>query len=190
MYMAKGDRQVTGWVDKTRLIASGAGVTPNYEEQKATLHAITASDFTIVISGQFLRLGEAWNKSTIRINGKDKQQEFVGDMLYGKRSYKFWHHHYSGYSVYSSNLFWDKQQRDIDCYIIAQIELNSPTIATERGIKTGDSEELLNAAYGVGNLDNSDNQRWISYDTDDKRLSFQIEDSHISHIIMAYRPDD
>lgn len=189
MYMAKGDRQVTGWVDKARLIASDAGVGPNYEEQKATPQAMTASDFTIVISGQLLTLGEAWDNSTIRITGNDKQHEFVGNMPYGKSSYKFWQHHYSGYSVYSSNLFWDKQQRDIDSYIIAQIDLNSPTIATERGIKTGDSEEQLIAAYGMGNLDNSDHQRWISYDTADKRLSFQIEDSRISHIIMAFNMD-
>jgi len=189
MYMAD-DQQVTGWVDKSRLAATHTGVGPDYNRQAANAQDLSAADFTVVIRGQKITLGEAWNNSTMQAGGKEEKSEFVGDVPFGESSYKFWQHHYSGYSIYSANLFWDRLNRSVDSYIIAQIDLNSPDISTRRGIKTGDSETQLTAAYGPGTVDNSDNQRWLSYDSDDKRLSFQIDNNRISHIMMVFKSDN
>ena len=151
---------------------------------------LTVSDFGVTIAGQRFAIGDEWNEKAIQLAGKEESGEFVGDVPSGDSSYKFWQHNYSGYSLYSSNIFWDKQQRSIDSYLIAQISLDSPVITTFRGIKVGDTESKLVEKYGSGAADDSDDQHWIGYESSDKRIAFQIENKKISHITMLYKLSD
>ena len=166
-----------------------AAAPTNIQETKNAF-PLTATDFTVVISDHSLALGDVWNDKTMQFSGKEISSQFVGEVPFGDSSYKFWQHNYAGYSVYSSNFLWDKQNRSVDSYIFTQISLDSSEIVTSRGVKTGDSINKLLASYGPGTLDDSDDERWLSYDTFDKRISFQIEDNKVSHIIMVFRMDN
>ncbi|WP_152650862.1 hypothetical protein [Pantoea anthophila] len=63
-----------------------------------------------------------------------------------------------------------------------------PTLFSEAG--RGDSQNVLVSKYGQGTVGDSDNQHWLYYDADDRRLSFQLEHKKISHIMMTLNTDD
>ncbi|MCX8963412.1 hypothetical protein EHW64_20465 [Erwinia psidii] len=151
---------------------------------------LTMDDFFVDISGHKLGIGNKWNEKTAHFFGKEQSRQFVGDIPAGDTSYKFWQHNYAGYSVYSSNVYWDKEERSVDDYIIAQITISSPVIMTNRGVKVGDSEEQLINKYGAGNEDDSDGQHWRIFENDSKRIGFQIENKKVTNINIIFRLDD
>lgn len=57
---------------------------------------------------------------------------------------------------------------------------------TYRGVSVGDSESALQSIYGKGTVNDSDNQYWVYYNGDGKRLLFQIKGHLISHIMMVF----
>jgi len=148
------------------------------------------SDFHVIINHHGLNLGDDWNSEIQKQAGAQISESFVGDVPVGDTSYKYYQHKYDGFEIYSANLFWQKKQRDIDSYLIAQITINTPAIKTARGVGPGDSQDLLVSKYGQGTVDDSDNQHWLYYDADKKRISFQLEHKKISHIMMAINTDD
>lgn len=156
----------------------------------SAISPISSSDFTVQINNHPFALGATWNESAKKNAGVQLSESFTGEIPSGESSYKYYQHHYDGYDVYSSNLLWDKQNRDIDSYIIAQITLNKPGVKTARGISVGDSKVQLESKYGSGAVDDSDNQYWLYYDGDGKRILFQIERGKVSHIMMVFNIDD
>lgn len=51
------------------------------------------------------------------------------------------------------------------------------------------SQNVLVSKYGQGTVGDSDNQHWLNYDADDRRISFQLEHKKISHIKMTLNSD-
>lgn len=152
--------------------------------------SITESDFKVTINGHQFSLGEKWDDLAMKKAGVQLSESFVGDVPSGNSSYKYYQHSYAGYEIYSSNLFWEKEHRDIDSYIISQVTINNAGIKTARGVSIGDQENVLTRHYGKGTLDDSDDQHWIYYDGDGERISFQIENNKVSHIMMALDNDN
>lgn len=152
---------------------------------------VNNEDFTVTINGHKFSLDDRWDNEKISLAGKELDSNFVGDVEAGDVSYKFWQHNYNGYSIYSSNIYYDKEKRDIDEYVIAQISLDADqsSLTTMRGIKSGDALQDLLKKYGPGKEDDSDGEKWIEYEYQNKKISFQIEGSKVSNIIMVISVD-
>ncbi|MDY4297889.1 MULTISPECIES: hypothetical protein [unclassified Xanthomonas] len=150
---------------------------------------MTESDFAVAINNHSFALGERWSEQTRTQAGTQISESFVGDVPAGETSYKYYQHRYAGFDIYTANLSWQKEQRDIDSYVIAQITINVPAIRTARGIAIGDTQNVLINTYGQGTTDDSDGQHWRSYETKNKRLSFQLEHGRIIHIMMTLDTD-
>ncbi|ORM73999.1 hypothetical protein HA44_19195 [Mixta gaviniae] len=58
-----------------------------------------------------------------------------------------------------------------------------------RGIKSGDALQDLLKKYGPGKEDDSDGEKWIEYEYQNKKISFQIEGGKVSNIIMVISVD-
>lgn len=151
---------------------------------------VNATDFDLTINNQKVSLENSWNDLIKKRLGAQESEAFVGDVPIGNSSYKYYQHNYRGFSIYTSNLEWDKQHRDVDTYIIAQITIDSPEIKTSRGVTVGTSKDVLVRKYGKGTIDTSDEQYWVYYDGEGKRISFQLEGGKVSHIMMVINPDD
>lgn len=151
---------------------------------------LKSSDFRVIINHHCFALGDKWSDETQKQAGAQVSENFVGDVPAVDTSYKYYQQKYDGFEIYTANLFWQKEQRDIDSYLIAQITIHTPAIKTARGVGTGDSQDVLVSKYGQGTVDDSDNQHWLYYDADNKRMSFQLENKKISHIMMTLNTDD
>lgn len=150
---------------------------------------VNAADFELTINNQKVSLENYWNDLVKKRLGAQESEAFVGDVPAGNNSYKYYQHNYRGFSIYTSNLEWDKQHRDVDSYIIAQITIDSPAIKTSRGVTVGTSKEFLVRKYGKGTVDTSDEQYWIYYDGEGRKISFQLEGGKVSHIMMVINPE-
>ncbi|MDV0439807.1 hypothetical protein [Xanthomonas sacchari] len=150
---------------------------------------MTESDFTVAINTHAFALGESWSDQARKQAGTQISERFVGDVPAGDTSYKYYQHRYAGFDIYTANLSWQKQQREIDSYVIAQITINASTIKTARGVAIGDTQNVLINAYGQGTTDDSDGQHWRYYQARNKRLSFQLEHGRIIHIMMTLDAD-
>lgn len=192
MYFSRSHEQVTGWVEKKRLLETHQGIAPDYDESTSAdaLTAISSSDFTVMLNKNPLSLGDKWNEQAKKRAGRQIRENFIGNMSLSKGCYKYYQHNYNGFEIYTANLFWQKEHRDIDSYIIAQITLDVPGIRTSRGVSVGDTQKKLVEKYGQGSVDNSDNQYWRYYDGDGKRLSFQIINDKVNRIMLALNPDE
>ncbi|MGG6102436.1 hypothetical protein [Pantoea allii] len=151
---------------------------------------LKTSDFRVIINHHFLALGDFWSGEIQKQVGDQISENFVGDVPAGDMSYKYYQHQFDGFEIYTANLFWQQEKRDIDSYLIAQISINTPAIETARGIKIGDTQNALVSKYGQGTTADSDNQHWLYYDADNKRISFQLEHEKISHVMMTLNTDN
>ncbi len=163
---------------------------PCYVMADDSSNELKSSDFQVIINHHGLTLGDDWNSEIQKQVGVQISENFVGDEPVGDTSYKYYQHKYDGFEIYTANLFWQKKQRDINSYLIAQITINTPAIKTARGVEIGDSQDVLVSKYGQGTVDDSDNQHWLYYDADHKRMSFQLEHKKVSHIMMTINTDD
>ena len=163
---------------------------PCYVMADDSSNELKSSDFQVIINHHGLTLGDDWNSEIQKQVGVQISDNFVGDAPAGDTSYKYYQHKYDGFEIYTANLFWQKKQRDINSYLIAQITINTPAIKTARGVEIGDSQDVLVSKYGQGTVDDSDNQHWLYYDAVHKRMSFQLEHKKVSHIMMTINTDD
>lgn len=146
--------------------------------------------YSLVINNETFSLGDKWDALRKYQAGKELSNSYVGDVEVNATSYKFYQHNYEGYTIYSSNIYYDKQNRDVDEYVISQISLDDLSIKTSRGIVIGDPLSAVVKSYGAGKEDDSDNERWIYYDFNNKSLSFKIEQGKVASIMMAISTDD
>ncbi|NIJ72301.1 MULTISPECIES: hypothetical protein [unclassified Xanthomonas] len=150
---------------------------------------ITEADFSVKINNRSFFLGEKWSDQTKKQAGTQISEDFVGDVPDGDISYKYYQHQYNGFEIYTANLFWQEERRDIDSYLIAQITINTSSVKTARGITIGDTENVLLSKYGQGTADDSNSQHWLYYEAGNKRISFQLEHEIIIHIMMTLNTD-
>ncbi|AVR02350.1 hypothetical protein [Pluralibacter gergoviae] len=151
---------------------------------------IVESDLYVDINNQRIGPGSRWDASVEKNLGYQISKNYVGEVSFAGERYRYFQHNYPGLEVYTSNFMWDKQHRSIDSYIVSQLTIDSPKIKTYRGISVGMTEGYLIQKYGKGTPDFSDNQYWLYYDGDEKRVSFQIENGRVSHIMMVFNPDN
>ncbi|MBB6366177.1 hypothetical protein FHR56_001290 [Xanthomonas sacchari] len=169
------------------LTATQAGMTAAAATGAAPAE-ITANDFTVEINSHPFSLGENWSDQVRKQAGSQISESFVGDVPAGDTSYKYYQHRYAGFEIYTANLFWQIEQRDIDSYMIAQITISAPAVKTARGVTVGDTQSVLIGKYGPGTADDRDDQHWRYYEAGNKRISFQLEHGNISHIMMTLDP--
>ncbi|MHB2054184.1 hypothetical protein [Pantoea dispersa] len=169
-----------------RFNSDPAGDSAGNLQVNCTSKPLSASDFSVEINHYRVSLGDEWDNLTKQHAGVPIAESYAGDRPSEAGNYHYYQYKYPGFDIYSSNLNWEKEHRDSDSYIIAQITLNSPGIKTYRGVSVGDSESALQRRYGKGAVDDSDDQYWIYYEGDGKRLLFQIEEHRISHIMMVF----
>lgn len=170
--------------------AEGSDVNNNMSGKPSQNLALSNTDFTVKRHQQSISLGERWNDGVESKTGKSQADDFVGTVDYGDDIYKFYRHQYDGFDVYTSNLCWDKTERTVDDYIIAQITLRSSALKTSRGAFVGISVSQLRALYGTGVETESNGAERIHYLFGKKRISFKIADNKVTAIILSYSKED
>lgn len=149
-------------------------------------NTLTKSDFSVVINNHSVSLGDRWDNNLASEIGIEDAGNFVGEVPFEGTNYKFYQHAKRGVELYSANLWWDKAERSVDDYIVAQITVSVPDIATPRGIHVGASVDDLQKSYGAGQDQHDDGEEWISYAVGAKVLSFQIDNNQVLKITMNY----
>ena len=152
-------------------------------------NTLTKSDFSVIINNHSVTLGDRWDNNLARETGIEDAGKFVGEVPFDGTNYKFYQHKKPGVELYSANLWWDKAERSVDDYIVAQITVTAPDIATPRGILVGASVDDLRKLYGTGQAQHDDGEEWISYAVGAKVLSFQIKNNKVLKITMNYDND-
>lgn len=150
---------------------------------------LTDSDFTLRINNQTVALGQPWDQKLIASLGASTGDDFVGEVPFNEVNYKFYRYTFAGFDIYSTNLWWDSYNRDIDRNIIGQISIHSPTLHTARGIAPGSAKDALINLYGPGETDSSDGEEWRGYPLGNKQLSFRISEGKVTDINMNYVND-
>lgn len=147
---------------------------------------LSKADFSLSINGQSIALGDKWDEDVQSRLGPSLSDNFVGDVVFDDESYKFYQHHYEGWDLYTSNLWWDKADRDVDDYIVAQITFSSTAMKTHRGAFIGMSVEDIKKRYGEGQHQQNDDGEWLFYLLGKKRLSFDIAAGKITAVTLSY----
>ncbi|MEG5633883.1 hypothetical protein V1577_16285 [Enterobacter bugandensis] len=137
----------------------------SYEVVAQTMPRILAKDdFSLQLNDQIVALGERWTPEAAREIAVSVEGSFVGEVPFDGTNYKFYQHQKTGLKIFSSNLWWDKTERSVDYYIVAQITLTAPDGKTVRGIHIGSTINELNKAYGSGQVENDSGEQWVSYE--------------------------
>jgi hypothetical protein len=159
----------------------------SYEVVAQTMPPILAKeDFSLQIKDQIVALGDRWTSEVARKIAVSVEGSFVGEVPFDGTNYKFYQHQKTGLKIFSSNLWWDKTERSVDDYIVAQITLTAPDGKTVRGIHIGSTINELDKAYGGGHVENDSGEQWVSYELGKKLLSFEVKDSKVVKITMNY----
>lgn len=159
----------------------------SYEVVAQTMPRILAKDdFSLQLNDQIVALGERWTPEVARKIAVSVEGSFVGEVPFDGTNYKFYQHQKTGLRIFSSNLWWDKTERSVDDYIVAQITLTAPDGKTVRGIHIGSTINELIKAYGSGQVENDSGEQWVSYELGKKLLSFELKDSKVVKITMNY----
>lgn len=89
---------------------------------------------------------------------------FVGEIYDGDYFYKLYAYQYDGIEITSSNLDYEKKERDQYTFYITQIKVSDTTFSTPRGIYIGSSKQEVVNAYGKGKkLIENDSDCWLYY---------------------------
>ena len=144
------------------------------------------ADFSVSLKGQIVTLGQRWDDVPDARLGTSLSDEFVGKVEFDGDSYKFYHHQYDGFEIYTSNLWWDKAERDFDDYIVAQITFKSATLKTHRGAFIGMPIADINRLYGEGKYHKDNEGGRVSYLYAKKRLSFKVVNGKVSTITLSF----
>lgn len=159
----------------------------SYEVVAQTMPPILAKeDFSLQIKDQIVALGDRWTSEVARKIAVSVEGSFVGEVPFDGTNYKFYQHQKTGLKIFSSNLWWDKTERSVDDYIVAQIMLTAPDGKTVRGIYIASTINELDKAYGGGHVENDSGEQWVSYELGKKLLSFEVKDSKVVKITMNY----
>ena len=148
--------------------------------------ALRELDFSIAINKKSIALGDRWDNDVAHKIKVPTEGQFVGEIPFDGVNYKFYQHHQAELDVFSSNLLWDKTERNVNDYIVSQITIYSEECSTPRGIHVGSTIEELNKAYGAGQSENDSGEQWVSYELGIKLLSFKIKDNMVVKISMNY----
>lgn len=151
--------------------------------------SLAKEDFSLQIKDQILALGDRWTPEVARKIALSVEDSFVGEVPFDGTNYKFYQHQKTGLKIFSSNLWWDKTERSVDDYIVAQITLTTTDSKTARGIHIGSTLNELNKTYGGGQVENDSGEQWVSYELGKKLLSFEVKDSKVVKITMNYDND-
>ncbi|HFK7268423.1 TPA: hypothetical protein ACG0NA_001838 [Enterobacter asburiae] len=147
---------------------------------------LTKKDFSVKVKGQPVTLGDRWTPDIAHKIEMPVEGSFTGEVPFDGTYYKFFQHQRAGLEIFSSNLWWDKTERSVNDYIVAQITLTAPDGKTDRGIHIGSTINELDKAYGSGQVENDSGDQWVSYELGKKLLSFEVKDSKVVKITMNY----
>lgn len=156
------------------------------DASSAVSSPLDAQDFAVTVNQQNVALMEHWNDDLAGQLGSSDSSDYVGESPADSGSYKYYRHQFGDFTLFISNLDWDKQQRDINAYRVAQITLHSPALTTARGIHIGSSEQALLTAYGDGA-----HQRYLDvqrrcYYYHGMELVFTLQQQNVSGITLVW----
>ncbi|WP_143088797.1 hypothetical protein [Izhakiella capsodis] len=163
-------------------VSTGHDTFVNQIDRSLQLHK---QDFLVTINQLPVALMEPWNAQLAVRLGTMYSSHYVGASPENSE-YKFYRHRYEDFTLYTSNLDWDKQQRSIDSYRIAQITLLSPELMTARGIHIGSSEQALLQAYGAGVHERYNDVQRRTYHYHGMELVFTLQQRDVSGIALVW----
>lgn len=147
---------------------------------------LNSRDFSVTINQLRVALMEPWDAQLADRLGIMDSSNYAGSSPEEGGGYKFYRHRYEHFTLYTSNLDWDKQQRDIDSYRIAQITLHSPELITARGIHIGSPEQALLQAYGAGVHERYQDIQRRCYHYHGMELVFTLQQKDVSGIALVW----
>lgn len=155
-------------------IVTHAGSAPS-----ASVPPLNDSDFSVLLNDYAFTPGDAWSNQSFVRAGKALSSVVAGEVVIDKQRYNYFQHSYDGFELFSATAVGNASHT-----ILAEILLDSASVPTARNIMVGDSVEQVQQAYGPGKEDNSDNQHWLIYEAGEKQLMFDIDQQHVSHIML------
>ena len=75
---------------------------------------LTKRDFSVQIKDQLVALGDRWSPDSAGKIDVPWEGNFVGEVPFDGTNYKFYQHQRAGLEIFSSNLWWDKVERNVD----------------------------------------------------------------------------
>lgn len=147
---------------------------------------LSKADFSVHLDNVTVSLGQPWEPQIISALGNALGDDFAGEVPFDDENYKFYRHTYSGFDIYSANLWWDKADKSVDDYIVAQITLNSPHYTTRRGIHVGSAADEIEQLYGPTKKERSEDEEWLSYVLAKRVISFELVNDKVASVIMTY----
>lgn len=131
-----------------------------------------------------IRLGQPWEDALPYLVGYEEigEVEYVGETYEGGVAYKWYSHTYDNFIIYTSNLYYDIENRDFDTYIVAQVVTKEAQIDLGIGVIVSDTKDTMISKLG----DDYEETDWITYELDDSIVSIVLENDKIAEISAVY----
>ncbi|PIJ85790.1 MULTISPECIES: hypothetical protein [unclassified Erwinia] len=147
---------------------------------------LNRADFTVIINQHKVALMAFWDSALAEKLGPASHSDYVGSSPEEGGGYKFYRYQYDSFTLYTSNLDWEKQRQEIDSYRIAQITLHSPVLRTARGIHIGSTEQAVLQAYGTGVYESYQDIQRRCYRFQGMELVFTLQHNDVNAITLVW----
>ncbi len=146
---------------------------------ESSVPALNEDDFSVLLNDYLFTPGDNWSNTGFLRAGNALSSDRAGEVVINNQRYNYFQHSYEGVTLFSAAAVGNASHT-----VLAEILLENASVPTTRNIKVGDNLEQVKQAYGPGKEDNSDNQRWLVYQSGKEQLMFQIEQGKVISIML------
>ena len=178
-YIRKNGTVVNGWL-KAEALVDTSSKFPYFPLELSENDFVIVSPYKdIELGGSYERFYKAWGKCEIN---KQPDIGISGNFITsGVQVYKYFDHHWGGFSIRSSNINFNNDGEDFDTYRVTTVTVNNDKYMTSRGIAVGDTIESVISAYGQPlKMDKTQ----VSYKFKRNSLLFNIKSNVVDNIVM------
>ena len=142
---------------------------------------ICYNDFSVTDGDDIIILDMMYKDSMIKKKEIKQDCNYVGEKFMGEYTYKYFYHAFDDFDLYTSNIYYNKKNRDFNEYYMSQINLKNNKFRTSRGASLDSTYNDIILLYGKG-IDTDDS---IIYQMNDKKLVFKFDkDKKVEDILL------
>lgn len=145
----------------------------------------TEETYEIVASDMVeIRLGQTWDEALPNLAGYEEicETQYVGETTEGDTTYKWYSHTYENFTIYTSNLYYDIDNRDFDTYIVAQVVTKEAQIDLGIDVYVNDTKDTMISKLG-NDYEETD---VVTYTLEGSVVSIALKDDKIAEISAVY----
>jgi hypothetical protein len=160
-------------------------VEKNEQSDKTNISIKPINENDYIISKQNNRIELDTNYSDLEMDLLEinMEQNYVREVVEEEYTYQYYQQRFHGIVIYTSNLYYNEKERDINDYYISQITVTSSEFETSRGVKIGNTYNNIINVYGKDGIEESGS---IIYKYKDKNLKFNFNDMDLLSEIILY----